>query len=77
MYGAPVVAADVVHSENVWVVELAPVERASSSKRRSRPGSEAHVGRQHLDRDVPAQAGVAGTVDLPHPHPAPMGDTTS
>ena len=41
--------------------------RASRSKRASRSGSLANDARQDLDRDLAAELGVAGAIDLTHP----------
>ena len=64
--GSTVVGADVVHRQDVRMVELAG--RTGFQLETSQPSRiGGDLGRQHFDRDIPAQAGVAGTVDLPHP----------
>jgi hypothetical protein len=64
--GSTVVGADVVHREDVRMAELAGRTGFQlETPQPSRIGGD--LGRQHLDRDIPAQAGIAGAVDLPHP----------
>ena len=63
--GDAFVRSHVVNGEDVGVVEggdgpRLPFEEAEAL------GIAGHLLRQHLDRDVAAEAGITGAVDLPH-----------
>ena len=56
---------DRVHGEDTGLVERGGM-RASSLEPREARGVERHCIREHLDRDLTAQLGVAGAIHLTH-----------
>ena len=67
-----VVLVDLVDGDDVRVIEGGGGARFLDEPAVA-IGVRRRLGRQHLDRDRPAEPGVVGGVDNPHPAPADLG----